>query len=865
METVSLFQQLRLHVDIPQAASRHDRSAVTSRSSTPEAVVAEDVYVYRVADDALAHGSSLGNSHAWLTSKGTGALEHLFHIDTGVAIMGAFHPGYFARYRDLTAEEEATRIMHEAPSPDDLVRLAPVGTGTYLIHPAYQQRHLTLTGQLEVLETFFLPRLQGGDDPCAAYFISEVRNVSSYPMALLLNAAWDPVGESAPDLCGRYDPDAGLLLWSEGQPAHARLLRSMPMPDDYTISRNLDLVSNPVGRFGKAMEAQGQVYAAVQHQVTIMPGDTTQVAYLLLFHPEGAEAAATQAERLPGAEDALRQTMENYHASLLTADVMTPDTLINQGAQWCKANMLRVLAQYPTGRAFTNDPGRSSNVVGRDVAWYAFGSDAFLPEASCQMLAHLARLQQDDGKIIEYYNARTGEGDDYGLNINDNTPLFVLAVAHHLRMTGHRHCWDRLVEPMCRAVEHCLTQRDDRGLVYCTASGTGEHGICGWRNVMTGERISGAVTEVNSECYAALCAAADTVREAFPARADRYQEEAEQLRAAIHQHLFDPQTGMYYLTLDIDGHPRTDITADLIFPLMFGVADQHVNHLVSARLNREDLMTSAGMRTVPTTSLRYHPDHMVGLTGGVWPGVTWWYAMGCSHVNPGIMVESLKVSYRQFLRNPKIYGTVPGQFCEWFDGESLVNRGMRLSPWEPPRFLWAILEGAFGITLHGATFSVQPRLPAHWSWYLLRNFPFRGERYSWFMGRVEREFTVFTTKAFETPYPVEAFDQEVTGDVRVVGEQATMIAWQREGEVLIALGTESEKKIPVLVHLSERLRTDGASTHVSIYRSEAGHWSALSPRPAAELEQFSLWLDAGGFALIRLCDAAGEPQSVEKG
>jgi hypothetical protein len=41
------------------------------------------------------------------------------------------------------------------------------------------------------------------------------------------------------------------------------------------------------------------------------------------------------------------------------------------------------------------------------------------------------RYGLDHGMIVEYWNAVSGAVDDYGLNINDNTPLFILALNHH--------------------------------------------------------------------------------------------------------------------------------------------------------------------------------------------------------------------------------------------------------------------------------------------------------------------------------------------------------------------------------------------------------------------------------------------------
>ncbi|MDP6108180.1 MAG: hypothetical protein QGI33_07085, partial [Candidatus Brocadiia bacterium] len=74
------------------------------------------------------------------------------------------------------------------------------------------------------------------------------------------------------------------------------------------------------------------------------------------------------------------------------------------------------------------------------------------------------------------------------------------------------------------------------------------------------------------------------------------------------------------------------------------------------------------------------------------------------------MVEALHASFEHYNLNPRVFNTVPGQFSEWFDGESLVNRGMRLSPWEPPRFLWAAIEGVCGMMLNPGPPGINPLL-----------------------------------------------------------------------------------------------------------------------------------------------------------
>ena len=191
---------------------------------------------------------------------------------------------------------------------------------------------------------------------------------------------------------------------------------------------------------------------------------------------------------------------------------MTPDANVNRGVLWAKANMLRTQLCAPTGWWFVNDPTRSNNSVGRDTASFALGSDYVMPAFSRESVRWYLRHAQRSGKIVEYYDIRNGKANDYGLNVNDDTPLIILAVAHHYLVTGDIDFVRESYAAVKRAADYLLSQRDERGLVWCTSTGTGMQGIVGWRNIIDDYRISGASTEVNSECYAAFVAMAGMAR-----------------------------------------------------------------------------------------------------------------------------------------------------------------------------------------------------------------------------------------------------------------------------------------------------------------------------------------------------------------
>ena len=207
---------------------------------------------------------------------------------------------------------------------------------------------------------------------------------------------------------------------------------------------------------------------------------------------------------LPRRTAALAQTRAHFDSVLANSVVVTPDVNVNRGVLWAKANMLRTQLCAPTGWCFVNDPTRTNNSVGRDTASFVLGSDYVTPDFSRESLRWYLRHARRSGKIVEYYDVRNGKPSDYGLNINDDTPLVVLALAHHYRVTGDIAFLRESYAAAKRAADYLLKQRDARGLVWCTATGTYERGIVGWRNIIDDYRISGASTEVNSECYGAL-------------------------------------------------------------------------------------------------------------------------------------------------------------------------------------------------------------------------------------------------------------------------------------------------------------------------------------------------------------------------
>jgi glycogen debranching enzyme len=871
----------RLDRDTQQQAQRvHE---IRQRLEADEAQSREgQLSIFQLPGDGLSMGASLGNSHCWITTRGRGEIDSFFSTDLGRVVMGSMlvrlcGPGA----SPLQTISPATPHRHDA-----YFQLYPAHPGTIVLHPAYQQHIFELAGNLHVRQTIFVPKQVHAHD-CApkhadlqvAYQRLQIANLGSQRRSLRLLGFVQFRGDTEPDIRARYDKKHGALLASnESHPDWVRVFGATLIPTAYETSADAFqiyklLQMTPLRN--RTDVTGGYVLGGLQVDLDLEAGEERDVAFVEGFSVHGEDAALTTFGAVRDADAALERTISFYEQAVKPADVLTPDPIINSGALWAKVNMLRVMADYPTGPAFTNDPSRSSAVVGRDAFWMVHGADYLADQFSCHLLRNFATRQEEKGEILEFYDAVTGEGEDDGLNINDNTPLFILALHHHWRATGHRACLEEFYPNAEKAARYILSQLNEQGLVWCTSTGEETQGIIGWRNIIPHYRISGAVTEVNVECAEAL----RTISQMAQALghlddARTFKDAGAQLVEAINRHLLDRESGYYYLNIDVDGSIRTDVTADEVFPVIWGVAPPEVAFNIVRRINTPEFLTEAGVRTASTASAEYDPGGKWGLQGGVWPGMTWWYAFAAARYYPGAMAAALHMSFAHYAKAPVVHNTVPGQFSEWFDGDSLVNRGMRLSPWEAPRYMWAAVEGACGVELRPDPESpfVEPMLPPTWKWIGLRNLPFHHRQLSYFAGLIEapgpgterssgksdgrraaKTMRIFSTTPIDASggTAVEVYDRDITDRVGVINEDVRVAAFERSDEIIVCVGNTSDY-FTVSVFDLDRALGKHRDFNVRIYDSEMGAWSEPESRSREDLEQLGLNVQGKGFRIVRL-------------
>jgi glycogen debranching enzyme len=505
------------------------------------------------------------------------------------------------------------------------------------------------------------------------------------------------------------------------------------------------------------------------------------------FSHRGQDDAIKTYRQAPRAAEALAKTEAEYERVHRNGVVRTPEAAINRAFDWAKINTVRVEHRFPSGFGFTNDPSQDI-VVTRDVAWFVSGSDYITPDFSRGMLDLVAAFGiEPGGKITEFINACANPPtrSDYDLNINDDTPLIIGAVYHHFAVTRDRSALDR-AWPMTRnALEWIIAQMID-GLVFSDSRESNVWGISGWRNIIPQGQISGWVTEINAECAYALRLGAQLARlMGAEADAERYAETSDALKDAINTRLVSEKTGLYLLNIDPEGEKHHDLTGDQIFPVLFGVADEQRRRKVLDLLYTPEFWTQFGVRTVGKHQDEYDPDYGIQLLGGVWPNLTAWVGFGGRYYSPRRLASALRNIWRiSEVDNPRAYyNVVPGLFPERLSGDSFKSRGMAMSPWMPPTYLWTVYEGLLGFepTIEGLR--INPHIPADWSWIGARDVPVMGGRLSMFYHRRR----LHANMAVRSRSKIDVYDEDVS---RFIECDAPFSVALRQGKrVAIFIGT----------------------------------------------------------------------------
>ncbi len=464
--------------------------------------------------------------------------------------------------------------------------------------------------------------------------------------------------------------------------------------------------------------------------------------------------------------------------------------------------------------------------------WYLMGSSYYAQAWSSKLLAlWFAHGLEPSGKFTEYMEASRDPifSDDYGMNINDNTPLLLLAARHYYSLTGDRGFLLRVYPSLVRSAEFIEAQRyagenNHYGLVWCTSTEKFVRGLFGWRNAIADYNLSGAVTEVNSEAYEALLAVSEMAGAAGDAGNEaRFKASAEDLRQAINQYLRPAgrTDAPYYLNINPAGQIVQQDTADEVYPVLYGLADQSTSQAILDNLFTDRFFVTlpggaGGFRSISSREKEYQPradPANYGLLGGVWPNLGLWIARAAAiRRQPDLALKALKSgALLTELPDSGKYNLVPGQFPEYFNGDDLKQRGMPLSSFVPGIFIWSSLESFLGISPHAARLEVNPVLPSGWDWAAAARIPYHGAPLT--LLAVRDGQTLYTTSPVSTSWKT----------VLVPEELQNRICFEPEGDTIGLV-----------------LSANGGRAEVIVASAEGGEIKVVDRRGNHELGRFSL-------------------------
>jgi len=754
---------------------------------------------YVLHEEQTPFGLMLGNFKTFATSTPKGGIRGLWDADTDQIILGAHQIAY-------RAGDDATLFPHQI-------------TREFTFLPYAQVAEFGIARDLHVTETFYVPHGPKHDRVVAFVVDVTVHNAAAtpttvriFPWALLIGQRFygEPekqVRASAGDRFIRsYGEESGWVRWwgANRTPQavvvglrEQTLLQGM-MHGTLREGAHLGEVTPQLAEF-----ASSRIFGAFEHRIDVAPGGRESLRLAVVFHKDGDEHSKPVLEQLLQDADALPATERYYAEQLADARLLTPSPLVNRGVVWAKVNMLRVIKEYPQGWGSTNSPP-SDILVSRDTSWFVHGYDYFMPRFSRDAIELFNRFVEESGQVVEYVRGVSGFSTFYDLNVNDDTPLHIIAILHHYNATLD-DAWLRGVFPLVKKIaDYMLTQRDANGLLFCKAAGDDMFGITSWRNIIPLYKLDGAVTEINAEAYFALEATARLAAIVDDRVAwEKYSNEATALREAMIAKLFNADTSGFVLNYDRDGNYQDNFTADEVFPVLFEVAEPAVRKAILRRLMEPDFTTPVGLRTISTADSWYFPSHGFGLLGGIWPDLTLWFAVALARNGaPAEAAHWLEAIY-ETMEAGATRNTVPGQFGEWFDGGSLTNRGMYLSPWTGAKYLWAVAETVCGLDGYRTSGRphIAPLLPPGWSWTAAVRVHWGGRRHSYVID-AERKMIVgdMDFASADEPYTVLYAGRDVSDEVRTSPVEVGAVAFEdAAGGVLMFLCNDRERTREVTV------------------------------------------------------------------
>jgi glycogen debranching enzyme len=290
----------------------------------------------------------------------------------------------------------------------------------------------------------------------------------------------------------------------------------------------------------------------------------------------------------------------------------------------------------------------------------------------------------------------------------DSTFLFPWAIREYVLATGDiaylKRRWKRIVDLVDWGLYKDL---DNDGFV--------EHGFYGvatklpildstWMDHIDRRK---SANDVQALFYESLVVGSELARLSGDVESERrWTERAAELKSKINEEYWRPDAGFYFDTIRKDLTKDTSIRPNALVLILAGVAEEERARLVVERLEKDDIATPWGIRTLSSLDPKYQPAFYHD--GAVWPLVTGWMAL--AELRLGRREEAyrfVRIMADRILEEN-------GMFAETYRGDRPEPfNSCILQAWSAGMYVKAFLDLVLGmkVDMVNNTLSINPQLP----------------------------------------------------------------------------------------------------------------------------------------------------------
>lgn len=372
-------------------------------------------------------------------------------------------------------------------------------------------------------------------------------------------------------------------------------------------------------------------------------------------HKDGPDATAhtpPHHEREP-ASAAVDDLLPLPRSGASETAVIASAPILHTGSYLLRRAYERSIEDFAALRLRGEEICQGNLVLAAGIPWYMalFGRDSliasyqalpFAPDLAAGTLRALASLQgqtldperdEEPGKILHEHRFSAMVGLQRGIldfpyyGSVDSTPLFLILLAAHLRLTGSPELARDLWPNSLRALDWIERYGDPDGDGYLEYSGS-SNGLAnqGWKDSWDSVRYRDgsiargpiALCEVQGYAYAArlgLAFIADELGD--PVLAARLRADARQIRVRFNRDFWLPDRGFFAEALDGDKRPVDSLTSNPGHLLWSGIVDEDKARAVAETLLSPSLFSGWGIRTMASGEGGYNPVSYHN--GSVWP------------------------------------------------------------------------------------------------------------------------------------------------------------------------------------------------------------------------------------------------------